>query len=61
MNDYIVYCKEDCGYTKCARNKKKAGPNATYVGVEQFIGCHVRTYGKDGIFLPVKPTCEKTK
>ena len=61
MNDNIVYCKEECGYTKCPRNKKKAGPGATFIGSDQFIGCHVRTYGKDWKVIAVKQTKEEMK
>ena len=54
MNDNIVYCKEECSYTKCVRNKKRAGPGAKCISSDQFIGCHVRTYGKEWKVLSVE-------
>ena len=47
LNNNIVYCNAECGYTKCKRNKKYAGPEASYVSCDQLIGCHVKLYVKE--------------
>ena len=46
MDKSFAYCSEDCAYTQCVRNRKRAGPNAIFIGSDQFLGCHVRSYSK---------------
>ena len=39
MNGTNIYCGENCGNTNCKRHKVHACPNATYIGMDNFICC----------------------